>query len=412
MNNSDSYTAAIAADPALPPADMQQIATSRPDLLPALASNPSLYPGLRDWIAEQGILEARPSVAQPTEAVGVFGLASSSKMDSTLANGPMVSTQPNGSHAVPQRTGLWITAFVLFAVQTVSGELYAFFDTSEVPSVLVLAAELAWTVMFAVAAVISAPSRRKPWVVILGVIVPSLYWLNSAYEVIQSIRYVQVNYALSETIHLYGLLVLIVCVPVAFGLARPLMGGAAWIAIAGLIGAIIGFAFLAGSSVLPFHISYLQAMLGYILIVLVGVGAAELLNRKTLSTAPPSPESGMNVMSGSGSTSYGYSADGSLILQPVPPVQGYDPARNYSTGTYGTQSPGTNTMAVLSLVFAFFFSLAAVIMGHVALSQIKRTGEGGRGLAIAGLILGYLGLVAWVIVAVLYFALIGALMSY
>ena len=117
-------------------------------------------------------------------------------------------------------------------------------------------------------------------------------------------------------------------------------------------------------------------------------------------------------MSGSGSTSYGYSADGSLILQPVPPVQGYDPARNYSTGTYGTQSPGTNTMAVLSLVFAFFFSLAAVIMGHVALSQIKRTGEGGRGLAIAGLILGYLGLVAWVIVAVLYFALIGALMSY
>ncbi len=36
--------------------------------------------------------------------------------------------------------------------------------------------------------------------------------------------------------------------------------------------------------------------------------------------------------------------------------------------------------------------LAAVITGHLSLSQIKSTGEGGQSLAITGLVSGYLGL--------------------
>ena len=55
--------------------------------------------------------------------------------------------------------------------------------------------------------------------------------------------------------------------------------------------------------------------------------------------------------------------------------------------------PKTNTLAIVSLVLAFFISLGAIICGHIALSQIKKTGENGRGLALAGLILGYVGLV-------------------
>jgi hypothetical protein len=42
-----------------------------------------------------------------------------------------------------------------------------------------------------------------------------------------------------------------------------------------------------------------------------------------------------------------------------------------------------------------------VIFGHIAIGQIKKTGEGGRGLAIAGLIIGYIGIVGgllfWII---------------
>lgn len=36
--------------------------------------------------------------------------------------------------------------------------------------------------------------------------------------------------------------------------------------------------------------------------------------------------------------------------------------------------------------------LVAVITGHMGLSEIKKTGEPGRGMAIAGLVMGYAGL--------------------
>ncbi|GLI28000.1 hypothetical protein ARHIZOSPH14_22420 [Agromyces rhizosphaerae] len=67
----------------------------------------------------------------------------------------------------------------------------------------------------------------------------------------------------------------------------------------------------------------------------------------------------------------------------------------------------TNVLAIISLVSAFFISLVAVITGHIALSQIKKTGEQGRGLAIAGLVIGYIGLVVGVIVFIFWIAVIG-----
>jgi Domain of unknown function (DUF4190) len=44
----------------------------------------------------------------------------------------------------------------------------------------------------------------------------------------------------------------------------------------------------------------------------------------------------------------------------------------------------------------FFWLLAAipaVVLGHMARRQIRQTGEAGDGMALAGLILGYIGLV-------------------
>ena len=51
----------------------------------------------------------------------------------------------------------------------------------------------------------------------------------------------------------------------------------------------------------------------------------------------------------------------------------------------------TNTFAILALVFALFGSVLGIVFGHIALSQIDRTGEQGRGLATAGLVIGYAG---------------------
>jgi len=55
----------------------------------------------------------------------------------------------------------------------------------------------------------------------------------------------------------------------------------------------------------------------------------------------------------------------------------------------------TNTCAVLALVFGVLGGLISIPLGHVALSQIKRRGEGGRGAAVTGLVLGYLWLAGW-----------------
>ncbi|WP_167138332.1 DUF4190 domain-containing protein [Diaminobutyricimonas sp. TR449] len=62
-----------------------------------------------------------------------------------------------------------------------------------------------------------------------------------------------------------------------------------------------------------------------------------------------------------------------------------------------------NVLAIISLVTSIVgISLAGIICGHIALSQIKRTGESGRGMAIAGLIVGYIGLVVGIITAIAF----------
>ena len=72
-----------------------------------------------------------------------------------------------------------------------------------------------------------------------------------------------------------------------------------------------------------------------------------------------------------------------------------------NNGQYYQQQPqpvqGTNALAISSLVcgiigwiIPILFALLAIIFGHVARSQIKRSGQGGAGLALAGLILGYI----------------------
>jgi hypothetical protein len=68
--------------------------------------------------------------------------------------------------------------------------------------------------------------------------------------------------------------------------------------------------------------------------------------------------------------------------------------------------PKTSTLAIWSLVlgilslvcFTIFAAIPGVICGHKALSKIKRSGGAltGQGLAIAGLVTGYLG-IAWAI---------------
>jgi hypothetical protein len=94
---------------------------------------------------------------------------------------------------------------------------------------------------------------------------------------------------------------------------------------------------------------------------------------------------------------------------PYPSQQPYYPPPPYG---YPPPPRGTNTMAILALVFAFVFSPAAIVLGHIARKQIQQTGEDGDGLALAGLIIGYvftglavLGCVSYVIFVIAFTAL-------
>lgn len=83
-------------------------------------------------------------------------------------------------------------------------------------------------------------------------------------------------------------------------------------------------------------------------------------------------------------------------MTPQPPPYGAYPPPAYDPYGYPRPRP-TNGMAVASLVCAFVFAPLGIIFGHISLSQIKRTGEEGHGLAVAGLIISYLITVGTVI---------------
>jgi hypothetical protein len=69
--------------------------------------------------------------------------------------------------------------------------------------------------------------------------------------------------------------------------------------------------------------------------------------------------------------------------------QGYGyPPPGY--GGYPQPARGTNIMAILSLVFAFVFAPAGIVLGHIAKKQLRTSGEEGGGLATAGLVLSYI----------------------
>jgi hypothetical protein len=82
-------------------------------------------------------------------------------------------------------------------------------------------------------------------------------------------------------------------------------------------------------------------------------------------------------------------------LRPPATAMGPQPYQPVALGV----RPRTNPLAIVSLVcgigqiFIWVVGpMAAIILGHIARSQIRKNGEDGAGLALAGLILGYIGL--------------------
>jgi hypothetical protein len=77
-----------------------------------------------------------------------------------------------------------------------------------------------------------------------------------------------------------------------------------------------------------------------------------------------------------------------------------------SNNTAMPQSAGTaagyNVLAIVGFILAFVFNIAGLVVSLIALSKIKKTGERGRGLAIAGVIIS----IASIIFGIIYIAVI------
>lgn len=80
------------------------------------------------------------------------------------------------------------------------------------------------------------------------------------------------------------------------------------------------------------------------------------------------------------------------------PQYGY--GYGYGPPAYYYRLPAqTNVLAILSIVFAVVFAPAGLILGLVARKQIAESGEDGRGLALAGTIVGAIITGFWVLYA-------------
>lgn len=98
--------------------------------------------------------------------------------------------------------------------------------------------------------------------------------------------------------------------------------------------------------------------------------------------------------------------------QTPPPAYGAAPAYPPAGPSGYPAPPKTNTLAIVSLIASiaglvivpFIGSLVGVITGHMSLSQLKSSGESGRGMALAGTIIGWVGLALAIIGAIAFIA--------
>lgn len=60
----------------------------------------------------------------------------------------------------------------------------------------------------------------------------------------------------------------------------------------------------------------------------------------------------------------------------------------------------TNTLAIIALIAAFVVAPVGIVLGFIAQGQIKQTGEAGAGLAKAGIILGIVFTILYILLIV------------
>lgn len=93
-----------------------------------------------------------------------------------------------------------------------------------------------------------------------------------------------------------------------------------------------------------------------------------------------------------------------IIMSDTAPTAGDNAYTNPYGAPFEPAAGATNTLAVLAFVLGLTVPPGGIIAGHMALARIRATGEPGRGLALAGLIIGYVLTVFWILAIIAWVA--------
>lgn len=377
LQRDDAWTALH--DPATDATALASIAAAHPEFAGAIARHPNAYPELVAW--------ARTAANTP-----LLGTGGGDASAGTSAAMPPVAR----SSALGRRW--WIAAAVLLVLSAVVPVLFGTFiweaayqgQIGAIGPLAVAALAITGIVPIIAAGVAGRTTGRKVGGIVLaaGALVWSLLQvISTSFQFGFGSVYVVFAPWPGGQWGLAGLvmsLVWMVLLFLSWALTWPIRGigylGVLPLVVAAFAGAFLGLQFTRGEP------------LGYILGILMTVALpASAILVGLLASRAADRRSALATVAAANAHSAGYAAPG--IHAPSTALR-------------------TNTMAVLSLVFAFVFSILGVVFGHIALAQIQRTGEQGRGLAVAGLIIGYISVALGIILLIWQLTLLGSLMRY
>lgn len=365
MNVENREAAWAAVHEASTPAEtLAEIAAAHPEFAGAIAQHPRAYPALREWaLGVEGAAHASAAVLVAEPAPEPYDA-----YEPAVYSAAPVAGTANEAVAVmalattPRDSGLWRAVLVIvIAVPIV--EALVLFTVGYSAYQLMILLGLAAPVMAAIAAGVSGTTTGRKVGGIALAIAAAVIVLSSV--VLPGIR--------ASGLDVIGPLVLAMLF-LSWAVARPLRGaGYAALPVIVVLSILFGLSpfllyGLAGNWQVAQLWSVVVIVLAAVIVPVVGVLLARTWSRMSERRARPRSAAPVSAA-------------------PSPPAG-------------GDRSYRTNTTAILAFIFGFFVSVVAVILGHIALSQIARTGEQGRGFAIAGLVLGYIGIAVGAILVI------------
>ncbi len=97
-------------------------------------------------------------------------------------------------------------------------------------------------------------------------------------------------------------------------------------------------------------------------------------------------------------------------MQPDPPPgppPGPSPGPQQPYAAYPPPARPTNTLAIIALICAFVFAPAGLVCGIIARRQVRQTGEQGDGMALAGIIVGWVFVGLFLLLFLVWLAMFG-----